>query len=155
MSAPNLREVEWAISELLKEESSVAGYHLLADLYIVRSHLMQSEIDSGYSSSSGAEPFTRQTADEWMSGIKNADGTTGQHWTYDQSKQIMDQRKINRDPAQFYAALNAVYSDFSGVAKKHNVSTIEFFADLAKAWLDDKDAVPDKLAAYYEYVVKH
>lgn len=64
MSAPNLREVEWAISELLKEESSIAGYNLLANLYIVRNHLTQSEISSGYSSRSGTESFTRQTADE-------------------------------------------------------------------------------------------
>jgi len=155
MSAPNLREVEWAISELLKEESSIAGYNLLANLYIVRNHLTQSEISSGYSSRSGTESFTRQTADEWMSRIKSSDGSTGPHWTYDQSKQVMEQRKINCDSAQFYAALNAVYSDFGAVAKKHGVSNIEFFADLAKAWLEDKDAVPDKAAAYYAYIVEH
>lgn len=155
MSAPNLREVEWAISELLKEESSIAGYNLLANLYIVRNHLTQSEISSGYSSRSGTESFTRQTADEWMSCIKNSDGSTGPHWTYDQSKQVMEQRKINCDPAQFYAALNAVYSDFGAVAKKHGVSNIEFFADLAKAWIEDKDAVPDKAAAYYAHIVEH
>lgn len=154
MSAPNLREVEWAISELLKEESSIAGYNLLANLYIVRNHLTQSEISSGYSSRSGTESFNRQTADEWMSRIKNSDGSTGPHWTYDQSKQVMEQRKINCDPAQFYATLNAVYSDFGAVAKKHGVSNIEFFADLARAWLEDKDAVPDKAAAYYAYIVE-
>ena len=99
--------------------------------------------------------FTRQTADEWVSEMKNADGSTGPHWSYDQSKQVMEQRKINCDPAQFYAALNAVYSDFGAVAKKHGVSNIEFFADLARAWLEDKDAVPDKAAAYYAYIVEH
>ena len=34
-------------------------------------------------------------------------------------------------------------------------SKIEFYADMAKAFLDDKDAQPDKLARYYEYIVKH
>lgn len=31
----------------------------------------------------------------------------------------------------------------------------EFYADMAHAWLDDKDAVEDKAAAYYCYVVQH
>lgn len=109
----------------------------------------------GYSESRTVHPLDRQTAEKWVSEMQNSDGTSGQHWTFDQSKQVMTQRKIDCDPVQFYAALNAVYSDFYGVAKKHGVSNIEFFADLAKAWLDDKDAVPDKAAAYYEYVVKH
>lgn len=101
------------------------------------------------------EPFTRQTAEEWVSHMQNADGTTGQHWSLEQAQQLMAQRKINCDPVRFYTALNAVYSDFCGVAKKHGVSNVEFFADLAKAWLDDKDAVPDKLEMYHEYIVKH
>ncbi len=36
MSAPNLKEVEWAISELEQEESSKAGYILLSALYNIR-----------------------------------------------------------------------------------------------------------------------
>lgn len=102
-----------------------------------------------------AMPFDRRTADEWVSGMRNADGSTGPHWSFDQAKQLMQQRKIDCDPVKFFAALNAVYSDFGAVAKKHGVSNVEFFADLAKAWLDDKDAIPDKTAAYYEYIVRH
>lgn len=99
--------------------------------------------------------FDRQTADKWVSSVKNSDGSTGPHWSFDQAKQLMQQRKIDCDPVEFYAALNAVYSDFGAIAKKHGVSNVEFFADLARAWLDDEDAVPDKAAAYYEYIVKH
>lgn len=39
MSAPNLKEIEWAISELEKQESSKAGYGLLAALYTCRREL--------------------------------------------------------------------------------------------------------------------
>lgn len=99
--------------------------------------------------------FDRQTADKWVANMKNSDGSKGPHWSFDQAKQLMQQRKIDCDPVEFYAALNAVYSDFGAVAKKHGVSNVEFFADLARAWLDDEDAVPDKAAAYYEYIVKH
>lgn len=109
----------------------------------------------GHGASETARPFDRQTAEQWVARMQNTDGSTGQHWSFEQAGQIMAQKKIDCDPVQFYAALNAVYSDFYTVAKKYGVSNIEFFADLAKAWLDDKDAVPDKLAAYYQYVVKH
>ncbi len=40
MSAPNLKEIEWAIHELEGEESSFQVYAKLADLYTVRKELM-------------------------------------------------------------------------------------------------------------------
>lgn len=40
MSAPNLKEIEWAISELEKEESGWQVYGKLADLYTVRKEMM-------------------------------------------------------------------------------------------------------------------
>jgi len=39
MSAPNLKEVEWAISELEHEENSKAGYILLSALYNIRNKM--------------------------------------------------------------------------------------------------------------------
>lgn len=99
--------------------------------------------------------FTEHVAKEWTAHMKNGDGTTGAHWPMEQVKQLMQQRNINADPAEFFAILNSVYSDYYTVAKKHNVHNIDFYIDMAKAWLEDKDAVPDKAAAYYECVVKH
>ena len=40
MSAPNLKEIEWAIHELEKEESSFPVYAKLANLYTVRKELL-------------------------------------------------------------------------------------------------------------------
>lgn len=42
MSAPNLKEIEWAISELEKEDSSKSGYILLAALYTCRDAMLGS-----------------------------------------------------------------------------------------------------------------
>ncbi len=39
MSAPNLKEIEWAISELENQESSESQYALLAALYTCRNEL--------------------------------------------------------------------------------------------------------------------
>lgn len=40
MAAPNLKEIEWAISELESEETSKAGYILLAALYTCRNEML-------------------------------------------------------------------------------------------------------------------
>lgn len=98
--------------------------------------------------------FSVDTARAWTKKMKNADGTQGPHWTLEQAKQIMAQRKIGLDPIQFWVTLNMIYSDYSPVAKKHGLGgSLDFYADLAKAFLDDKDAGPDKIAKYYQYVV--
>ena len=47
-----------------------------------------------------------------------------------------------------------MYSDYMPVAKKLGVNNMDFYTQMAKAFLDDKDALPDKLARYYEYIVK-
>lgn len=104
----------------------------------------------------GGRDLTDQEAKMWTSNMQNVDGTNGPHWTLDQAKQVMTQRGINCNPAEFWVALNIIYSDYCKVAKKHNVgNSIDFYADMAKAFLDDKDAGPDKLVKYYQFVVKH
>lgn len=105
------------------------------------------------SSSVGA--FTMEAAKEWTKNMKNEDGTSGPHWTLEQAKQIMAQRKIGYPPQCFWVILNSIYSDYSTVAKKHGLGgSLDFYVDMAKSWLDDKDAVPDKINSYYNYIVK-
>lgn len=54
MPTPNIKEIEWAISELAQEESSKSNYILLAALYTCRDHLKDSTIlrRDGYSAAS-------------------------------------------------------------------------------------------------------
>lgn len=40
MSAPNLKEIEWKISELEQQESSWSGYEKLSVLYTVRNEML-------------------------------------------------------------------------------------------------------------------
>ncbi len=104
---------------------------------------------------SGGMAFDRETAKAWTDKMPNEDGSRGPHWTRDQTDQVLAQKGFDCDPDEFFAILNSLYSDYSAVAKKHGVNNIDFYADLAKAWLCDKDAVKDKAAAYFEHVVKH
>ena len=101
------------------------------------------------------EQFSMEAAKEWTQHMQNEDGTSGPHWTLEQAKQIMAQRKINYSPHCFWAVLNSIYSDYSTVAKKHGLGgNLEFYIDMAKSWIDDKDAVSDKVYAYYTYIVR-
>lgn len=99
--------------------------------------------------------LTRESAMVWTGDMVNADGTTGPHWSMEQVRQVMEQRGIECDPLEFYAVLNAVYSDYCAVAKRHSVNKPEFYIDMAKAWLDDADAAKGKAARYFNYIVKH
>ena len=100
--------------------------------------------------------MTREMAEEWMMGLQNEDGTKGPHWSMDQAKQVMSQRGIQADPATFWAVLNMMYSDYCKVFKKHGVGDrVDFYADMASAWMNDKygPEPAKKAAAYYEHVV--
>lgn len=108
---------------------------------------------SGHASST-VRPMDRKTAHEWVQKMKNADGSTGEHWTYEQTTQVMKQRNMDCDPAEFYAIINAMWSDYGKVAEKYGINTVDFWAEMAKAFLMDKDAMPDKAALYYECIVK-
>lgn len=113
-----------------------------------------SETTPGHAESWSDQPMRQETALQWTKEMENADGTTGPHWGMEQARQIMDQYKIHCDEVEFFVTLNMMYSDYCKVAKKFNVSTTEFYACLAKAFLEDKDAGPGKLNRYYEYIVE-
>ncbi len=131
-------------------------YHSTAEHREEKNDWHGGESMKGYARASGDIPFNKETAEEWTRSMKNEDGTKGAHWTMEQVKQVMAQRGIGMEPWAFFAILNAIYSDYSTVFKKYGVGDkLDFYVDMTKAWLDDKDAVKDKAAAYYRYVVKH
>lgn len=98
--------------------------------------------------------FTESEAREWTARMENTDGTTGPHWPMEQTTAVMASKGYHYDPAVWYAAMNMVYSDYFSVAKKHGVNSVEFYADMAEAFLDDKDAggPEEKLSAYYHCI---
>lgn len=103
-----------------------------------------------------AEPhFSPQMAEEWTASMENADGTHGPYWPLERIKQEVEQRGIKCDLYKFWAVINSIHSDDVIVAKKHNVNTMDYYIDRAVAWLKDKDAVPNKAAAYYTHIVNH
>lgn len=111
--------------------------------------------NGGGAYSSGKTYFNKATAEKWMHKLKNGDGTTGPHWSMEQVKQLMEQKNLDCDLLELWTTMNMFYSDYYKVAKKLNINNTNFYLDMAMAFLEDDDAVSDKLAAYYENVVKH
>lgn len=99
--------------------------------------------------------FDRQMAEEWTAQMRNADGTKGPHFSMEKAKEVMSQYDVDCDPTLFWVVMNSLYSDYCEALRESSVSTQEVYVRLAKAWIYDKDAVPDKAAAYYTYVVQH
>ena len=110
--------------------------------------------DDHFRESTKMVEFTEDDAKEWTARMENTDGTTGPHWPMEQTTAVMVSKGYHYDPAVWYAAMNMVYSDYFSVAKKHGVNTVEFYADMAEAFLDDKDAgsPEEKISAYYHYI---
>lgn len=94
---------------------------------------------------------------EWAKEMQNADGSSGAHWSMEDTETVRKARNINDcKPEDFWIAMNMMYSDYQGVAKKYGIDKPEFYADMARGFLMDKDSKQgrEKLEAYYEYVVK-
>ena len=147
------REVLEEIEELQTAPLTMVNAKRLAILYILRDNLG----DAGRSSNAGKQhqPFSMDLARQWVSSLKNADGSTGPHWSFDETRQIQNQYNVLCDAATFYAVTNSLFSDFDPVLRKFNVSSPEFYAMMAKSWIEDKDAVSDKTTAYWENIVRH
>ena len=104
------------------------------------------------------EPFDRETETRWAEHMQNADGSTGPHWTMEQTSAVADASGAGKDIPHwvFGVTMNMMYSDYYDVARKFGVNVPEFYAELARAFLMDKDGPgpEEKLCAYYRCIVK-
>lgn len=109
-----------------------------------------------HSESAGMTGFTEREAKRWAKHMENDDGTTGPHWTLEQATAVANSIGVHMDPWVWFAALNMEYSDNFEVAAKYGLDRPEYYADLAKAFLFDKDGGgPEaKIAGYYHGIVE-
>ena len=132
---------EKAIEEIKAESPSYKNCEILSWMYAVRKHC--------------TEKLDRETAAEWVHGMENADGTKGPHWTMEKTEEARTQRGISCEPLAFWVAMNMMYSDYVKAAEKANCSSMDFYAYMAKAFLDDKDAADNKIGRYWACVVRN
>ena len=104
--------------------------------------------------------FSHKDMETWKSMMKNEDGTRGVHFRREQVKHACQQAGIDCEEFGediFCLAMNMMYSDYCKVAKKYGVDMPEYYADLAKAFLRDKDfdgKPEEKLYLYYKAIVE-
>lgn len=103
-----------------------------------------------------ASTFTEDDARRWTEHMENDDGSMGAHWTLEQTTAVANSIGVHVDPWVWFAALNMEYSDNFDVAQKYGLDRPEYYADLAKAFLFDKDGGgPEaKIAGYYHGIVE-
>lgn len=103
-----------------------------------------------------ASTFTEDDARRWTEHMENDDGSMGAHWTLEQTTAVANSIGVHVDPWIWFAALNMEYSDNFDVAQKYGLDRPEYYADLAKAFLFDKDGGgPEaKIAGYYHGIVE-
>lgn len=91
------------------------------------------------------DALTESEAKEYVSHMKNKDGSTGEHWTLDQVKDYMQSHSeySNLNLYDFYVAINMMYSDYF-----KPTTTTDTYASMAKDFIDDKDAPSNKVARY-------
>ena len=78
----------------------------------------------------------------------NEDGTTGPHWTVEQTSNVAKQNNLrleNYNEYDWNYAMNMLYSDYYGVVQDDTNT----YYKLAKKFLDDKDAPEGKALKYY------
>lgn len=102
-------------------------------------------------------PLTRDKAMEWVQGMQGEGGSDGETWTFEEIEEIAKKNGIPKQEkklVELYAVMNMLASDYYTVAEEFDVLNDEFFVCMAKAFINDKDAVPDKVAMYYECIAK-
>jgi hypothetical protein len=106
------------------------------------------------------EMFSHKDMETWKSMMRNEDGSRGEHFRKEQCKHAGEQAGVDIEEFGediFCLAMNMMYSDYCKVAKKYGVDRPEYYADLAKAFLRDKDfdgKPEEKLYLYYKCIVE-
>lgn len=152
----NMRILEDEIRELEEKQLTWQTCERLAMLYSLKDHMKH----EGKEDKMHMLHLTHEQASKWVESMKSDDPAkpNGGKWTMEQIMPIAAKYGVPTEGErfwEFFAVMNAMYSDYYAVAKKHNVLTPEFFADLAMAFINDKDAVKNKVEAYYEHIVEH
>ena len=90
--------------------------------------------------------INKDLAESWVKEMRPA----GQHWTMEEAEATMKSKDVKSSVADFYTAINMMYNDNYKLVKDNEQLAI----DLAINWLEDEDAVADKMYEYYKHIAK-
>lgn len=101
--------------------------------------------------------LSERDAEEWVYSMKSADGSKSPKFKYEDVEAMLKKKGWKCDPLDVWVGMNALYSDLCEVNAKFGITGEhkDYWLEAACAyWIDDEDAVEDKLTAYYNHVVK-
>lgn len=104
--------------------------------------------------------MSHKDIEKWKKHLKNQDGTTGEHFKHDQVMQAARQIGVNPEEYGehiFPLVMNMMYSDYCAVARKFGLDRPDFYAEMAKAFLNDKDfggEPEEKVFLYYKCIAE-
>ena len=158
LSEKNMRILDDEIRKLEEKDLNWQTCDKLCMLYNLKKHMQEHGEHEGRKTHE-AHYISKAMAEEWVDGMDGDDPAKphGGKWTPDMVKPIAQKYGVPTEGDrfwEFYAVMNAMYSDYYSVAKKYNALNPDFFADMTMAFINDKDAVKNKVAAYYDYIVK-
>lgn len=93
--------------------------------------------------------FTKETAKYAVSKMKNKDGTTGEHWSYETTSKVLENKGYSFDANDWYYVLNMIYSDYYKAGR-----TDDTYIEMAHDFLSDRDSPEDKAKKYYNAMSK-
>lgn len=118
--------------------------------YSMTTHGSQSRMQMGHGESRDREGrhLDQHTAKQWVEKM-------GECFTMEETMEALKKRKCKCEPLEFWVIVNAMKSDYPKLAAKYGVDHLDFYADMAVEWLEDRDAKPGKAMRYWENIVKH
>lgn len=91
--------------------------------------------------------LTKEMAENWVRSMM----PYHEHWTIEQATEAMKQYGYSYSQVDWYATLNMMYNDYCDTVGENT----EMYIKLANDWLNDEDAIKDKLYMYWKKIVKH
>lgn len=100
--------------------------------------------------------LTHDKAEKWVRNMRTTDDKPLQPISMAEAQRIAPNYGITGEHKmlEFWVVLNMMKSDYQTTGQKYASGAVDFYAGLAKDWLDDRDAVEDKMAMYKKYIVK-
>lgn len=84
--------------------------------------------------------FSEELAKEAVCNMANVDGSSGEHWTMQQTNSLAASNNISFNRCDLYYVMNMLYSDFSDILG----TDASVYLKMAKAYIEDPDAFEGK-----------
>lgn len=92
------------------------------------------------------QKLTEEKAGEWIRSMR----PFGMRWSFEQTNEILKENKLEIDKIDFWAMMNAMYNDYHDIFQDNT----ETYVHLAKDFICDEDAEPNKTYIYWKNIAK-